>query len=83
MREPVSTTMPMASWPRMSPALRNGPSTPYRCRSEPQIAVEVTWMMTSFGSWIWGSGTSVTSTCSVPCHVRALMASSGPRACPR
>ncbi len=31
---------------------RYGPRTPYRCRSEPQIAVEVTAMIASFGSWI-------------------------------
>ena len=35
---PTSSTMPIGSWPRMSPGVRYGPSTSYRCRSEPQIA---------------------------------------------
>ena len=65
----------IASWPRTSPGVRYGPSTPYRCRSEPQIAVDVTRMMMSFGSWIAGSGTSVTSTCSFPCQVSARIGS--------
>src|SRR5699024_4329068 len=65
--------MPIGSWPMMSPGLMNGPSTSYRCRSEPQIAVEVTRMRASVGCWIVGSGTVSTLTCSVPCQVTALM----------
>src|SRR5271165_1709114 len=75
MSAPVASTIPIGSCPSTSPGLRNGPRTPYRCRSEPQIAVEVTRMTMSFGSWITGSGTSVTSTCSFPCHVSARMRS--------
>src|SRR5580692_9550816 len=56
-----------------SPGERYGPSTPYRCRSEPQMAVEVTAMIASLGSWMRGSGTSVTRTSRLPCHVSALM----------
>jgi hypothetical protein len=35
------------------------------------MAVEVTLMIASVGSWICGSATSVTRTSSFPCHVRA------------
>jgi hypothetical protein len=35
------------------------------------MAVEVTWMTASFGCWIRGSGTSVTRTSRLPCHVSA------------
>src|ERR1700755_2043046 len=73
MSPPTSVTTPIASCPSTSPGDRYGPSPPYRCRSEPQIAVEVTAMIASFGSWIRGSGTSVTRTSRLPCHVSALM----------
>ena len=56
-----------------------GASTSYRCRSEPQIAVEVTRMTTSVGSSIFGSGISLTCTSRLPCQVTALMALSSPR----
>jgi hypothetical protein len=39
-----------------------GPSTSYRCRSEPQIPVEVISTITSVASWIVGSGTVSTRT---------------------
>ena len=70
---PTSSTMPIGSWPMMSPAVMNGPSTSYRWRSEPQIAVEVTRMIASVGCWRIGSGTVSTLTRSVPCQVTALM----------
>ncbi len=71
--EPTSCTMPIGSWPRMSPAVMYGPSTSYRCRSEPQIAVEVILTMASVGSWMVGSGTSSTRTSRLPCQVTAFM----------
>ena len=37
------------------------------------MAVEVTAMIASLGSWMRGSGTSVTRTSRLPCHVSALM----------
>src|SRR5690348_1578878 len=73
MSAPTSVTTPMVSCPSTSPGERYGPSTPYRCRSEPQMAVEVTAMIASLGSWMRGSGTSVTRTSRLPCHVSALM----------
>src|SRR4051812_8707145 len=70
---PISSTTPMASWPRMSPGLMNAPSTSYRCRSDPQMLVLVTLMIASVGSLITGSGTVSTDTCRRPCHVTALI----------
>ena len=70
---PTSSTMPIGSWPRMSPLSMYMPSTSYRCRSEPQIAVEVIRTIASVGSWILGSGTVSTDTFAVPCQVKALM----------
>jgi hypothetical protein len=79
--EPTSSTIPIGSWPRMSPGFMNGPMTSYRCRSEPQIAVEVMRTIASVGSWIEGSGTSSTRTSRRPCQTSALMSSlSGERA---
>ena len=72
---PTSSTMPIGSWPRTSPLSRYMPSTSYRCRSEPQIAVEVIRTIASVGSWIFGSGTVSTDTFAVPCQVRALISS--------
>ncbi len=69
--EPTSSTMPIGSWPRTSPLSMYGPSTRYRCRSEPQIAVEVIRTIASVGSWMVGSGTVSTDTFSVPCQVSA------------
>jgi hypothetical protein len=37
------------------------------------MAVEVTRMTASVGSWIVGSGTVSTDTLDVPCQVKALM----------
>src|SRR5256885_8253684 len=70
---PTSSTMPIGSWPRMSPSVMNGPSTSYRCRSEPQIPLDVTRMIASLGSWIAGSGTRSTRTSRRPCQVTAFM----------
>src|SRR5690606_41527319 len=49
-------------------------STSYRCRSEPQIAVEVTSTIASVGSSMRGSGTSCTRTSRLPCQVAAFIA---------
>ena len=70
---PTSSTMPMNSCPSTSPGDRKGASTLYRCRSEPQIAVDVTRTIASVGSWMCGSGTSVMRTSSMPCQVSAFM----------
>ena len=53
---PTSSTMPIGSWPRMSPSSMNGPNSSYRCRSEPQMAVDVTRMIASVGCSIAGRG---------------------------
>ena len=52
----------------------NGPRTPYKCRSEPQIAVEVSRTIASVGCSIFGSGTSSTRTSLVPCQTTAFIA---------
>ncbi len=70
---PTSSTMPIGSWPMMSPASMNAPSVSYRCRSDPQIFVLVILMIASVGSSILGSGTSSTRTSRLPCHVTALI----------
>src|SRR5215203_3820665 len=44
---PTSTTSPMNSCPSTSPLFSVGTKPPYRCRSEPQIAVEVILTMAS------------------------------------
>lgn len=71
---PTFSTMPMGSWPRMSPGVMNGVSTSYRCRSEPHSPVDVIRMTASVGSWITGSGTVSTRTSRLPCHVTAFIA---------
>src|SRR6478672_10493818 len=70
---PTSCTMPIGSWPSTSPGFMYGPSTSYRCRSDPQIADEVTLMIASVGCSIRGSGTSSTRTSRLPCQVTAFI----------
>ena len=73
--EPTSSTIPMHSWPRMSPFRIAGMEAWYRWRSEPQMVVLVTLPM---ASWAWpmaGRGTSSTATFPTPFHTRAFMAS--------
>jgi hypothetical protein len=70
---PTSSTMPIGSWPRMSPSPMKGPSTSYRWRSEPQMPLEVTRMTASVGSSIRGSGTVSTRTSRLPCQATAFM----------
>ena len=76
---PTSSTMPIGSWPSTSPLLRNGPSTSYRCRSEPQMPVEVMRTIASVGSSSFGSGTSSIRTFRLPCQVSAFIVRSSAR----
>src|SRR3954454_9964812 len=71
--EPTSSTMPIGSCPRMSPSSMYGPSTSYRCRSEPQMPDDVTRMIASVGFSIAGSSTLSTRTSWFPCQVTAFM----------
>src|SRR3954463_7018497 len=59
---PTSTTSPMNSWPRTSPFSIVGTKPSSRCRSDPQIAVDVIFTTASRLLSIFGSGTSCTST---------------------
>src|SRR3954469_8543340 len=70
---PTSSTTPIGSCPSTSPSSRNGPSTSYRCRSEPQMPLEVIRTITSVGSWIAGSGTVSTLTSRFPCQATAFI----------
>ena len=57
--EPTSSTMPIGSWPRTSPASIVGMNPSYRCRSDPQMAVDVIFTMMSPGSSILRVGDRV------------------------
>src|SRR5829696_854847 len=70
---PTSTTSPMNSCPRMSPLRMVGMKPWNRCRSEPQMAVEVTRTMASRALRILGSGTSRTSRLVLPIQQLARM----------
>ena len=70
---PTSSTMPIGSCPKMSPAPMNALSVSYRCRSEPQRLVVVIRTIASVCRWIFGSGTVSTRTSRLPCQVTALM----------
>src|SRR5262249_31089759 len=59
---PTSTTSPMNSCPRTSPERMVGITPLNRCRSEPQIAVDVTRTTASCALTISGSGTVSTRT---------------------
>src|SRR6476620_6482379 len=72
---PISCTMPIGSWPRMSPGFMYGPSTSYRCRPDPQIADELIFTIESVGTSIRGSGTSSPRTSLWPCRVTAFIRS--------
>src|SRR3954447_287670 len=56
-----------------SPTVMKGAITSMRWRSEPQMPLDVTSMMTSVGSWMTGSGTVSTRTSARPCQVTARM----------
>ena len=74
----------MNSCPRMSPRDIAGMTPSYRCRSEPQIAVDVTRTIASRGLSSTGSGTSSTRTSCAACQQSAFMRrpiSPGSRAC--
>src|SRR4051812_46293098 len=68
---PVSTTSPMNSCPRMSPRFIVGTYPSYRCRSDPQIAVDVIRTIASRSLRILGSGTFSTCTVFRPDHTFA------------
>ena len=70
---PTSSTIPMNSWPRMSPSFMPGTLPRYRCRSDPQMAVAVTRNTMSSAAWMAGSGTVSTRTSCAPCQVSAFM----------
>ncbi len=57
----------------MSPCSMVGMKPPYKCRSEPQIAVRVILMMASRGFSISGSGTFSTLIFSLPIQQTAFM----------
>src|SRR4051812_42163350 len=60
--DPTSCTMPIGSCPRMSPGFMNGTKPSTRCRSDPQIHVDVSLMIASRLLRIFGSGTRSTFT---------------------
>jgi hypothetical protein len=64
--EPVATTVPTASWPRIRPSVTAGTSPLRMCRSVPQIVVVSTLTTTSVGSWIPGSSFSSQSLSPTP-----------------
>src|SRR4051812_37160017 len=70
---PTATTSPMNSWPRMSPLRIVGMYPSYRCRSDPQMHVDVIRTIASRGLRIVGSGTLSTLTFRVPHQVTAFM----------
>src|SRR3954464_4539734 len=59
---PTSSTIPIGSCPRMSPGFMNGINPSTRCKSEPQIHVDVTRTIASRLLMILGSGTFSTLT---------------------
>src|SRR5690242_15893529 len=76
---PTSTTSPMNSWPSTSPDSMVGTNPLTRCRSEPQIAVDVTRTMASRALRMDGSGTSSTETLRLPSqHVAFMLAPASP-----
>ena len=73
---PVSSTIPMFSWPSTLPSSTEvRPS--YMCRSDPQILVVVIRTSASFASSIRGCGTSSTATSNGPLYTTAFMAPPG------
>src|SRR5215207_9255196 len=70
---PTSTTSPMNSCPRMSPRSMVGTNPLNRCRSDPQMAVEVIFTIASCALRILGSGTSSICTFLLPIQQLAFM----------
>src|SRR3954469_16193634 len=75
---PRSSTMPIGSCPRMSPGFMNGTNPSTRCRSDPQMQVEVIRTMASRPLRIVGSGTSSTFTLYGAHQTNAFMTGSFP-----
>src|SRR6476660_5170599 len=71
---PTSRTIPMGSWPRMSPWRMKAPSVSERWRSDPQMLADATSILASVGSSTFGSGTVSTRTSRLPCQVTAFIA---------
>ncbi len=71
--EPVSTTVPTPSWPRMRPGVTAGTSPLRMCRSVPQIVVVSVRTMMSVGSTMTGSGTSSQAFWPGPWYTSAFM----------
>src|ERR1700733_3206101 len=73
---PVSSTMPVFSWPSTLPcSTLVRPS--YMCRSDPQMLVVVIRTIASPGASILGCGTSSTATLNGPLYTTAFMAPPG------
>src|SRR5690348_4008878 len=70
---PTSITSPINSCPRMSPFCIVGTNPLYKCRSEPQIAVDVILTIASRELRILGSGTVSTDTFRLPCQQFAFI----------
>src|SRR5439155_17278725 len=70
---PTSSTIPIGSWPRTSPDFIVGMNPSYRCRSDPQMAVDVIRTTASVGSSILESGTVSQRTSPLPCQTMAFM----------
>src|SRR5438045_6078349 len=60
---PTSSTMPIGSWPMMSPGFMNGTNPSTRCKSDPQMQVDVIRTMASRRLRIFGSGLLQLSLC--------------------
>src|SRR5215212_10962235 len=72
---PTSSTMPIGSWPMMSPGFMNGMNPSTRWRSDPQMQVDVIRTIASRRLRIFGSGTSSTFTLYGAHQTTAFMAS--------
>src|SRR5687768_12248416 len=71
---PTSSITPMNSWPTMSPGFIAGMNPLNRCRSDPQMHVDVTRTMASRSLMIFGSGTFSTLILPGPHQVTAFIA---------
>src|SRR3954451_36147 len=70
---PTSSTMPIGSWPMMSPDFIVGMNPSYRCRSDPQMAVDLIRTTASLESSIFASRTVSNTTSPVPCQTIAFI----------
>src|SRR3954469_7280295 len=70
---PTSSTMPIGSCPRTSPGFMNGTKPSTKCKSEPQIHVDVTRTIASRLLMIFGSGIFSTFTLYGAHHTNAFI----------